>query len=75
MNIEDKVEYLNKLRADMSEEQYRIVAANILTKYYVDVLHTNSIERNRMYVLNKVNEVLHHLDIEEVGYSVIRKFL
>jgi hypothetical protein len=59
----------------MDEATFKYIAADIIAKYYVELLQTNEVSKNRRYVLKKVNRALKSIDVDEVSYYFIRKFV
>ena len=72
--MQGKLKHLEAIREDIGESAYRIDAATIITKDYIDLLQRNEIKKDRMSILNQVNFVLNSIGVEKVSYGFIRKF-
>ena len=72
--MQEKLKHLEAIRKDIGESAYRINAATIITKDYIDLLQRNEIKKDRMSILNQVNFVLKSIGVEKVSYGFIRKF-
>jgi hypothetical protein len=75
MNINDKLYHLRAIRNDMDKETFKFVATDIIIKYYVELLQTNEVSKNRQYVLKMVNKALKSIDVDEVSYGYVRNFI
>jgi hypothetical protein len=75
MSINDKLYHLRELKNDIDAETYRFLAADIIIKYYVDLLQTNEVTKNRRYVLKMVNRALKSIEVDEVSYGYVRNFV
>ncbi|MGE7695576.1 hypothetical protein ACQKNC_15960 [Lysinibacillus sp. NPDC094177] len=72
--MQDKLKYLEKIREDVGEAAYRINAATIITKDYINLLRSRGIKKDRITILNQVNSRLNSIGVEKVSYGFIRKF-
>ncbi|WJE54848.1 hypothetical protein QRE66_11855 [Bacillus cereus] len=75
MDRVEKLHYLKLLREDIGEEQFRLAAAAIIAKDYVELLYWRGIKRDRMHVLERTNLMLRSMGCEEISYGFIRKFI
>jgi hypothetical protein len=75
MSINDRLYHLKQLKNDIDAETYRFLVADIIIKYYVELLQTNEVVKNRRYVLKMVNKALKSLGVDEVSYGYVRNFV
>lgn len=70
--MNQKLENLLRLKEDMSDEVFRLVAASILLKHFIDELKNRGRSMHRSKLLFRVNLSLRSLGCDEVSYGFIR---
>jgi hypothetical protein len=75
MNIHDKLGHLIQLRPYLSKEQYREVVASVVAREYTEKIQEMDILCKRTMVHDRTNLQLRAMNISEVSYGFVRKFL
>lgn len=70
--MKEKLYHVNQLKDGLSEHQYRLVAATVISNYYVDRMKQTGRKLDRMSMLERVNLTLKGLGLEEVSYGFLR---
>lgn len=75
MNVHEKLYHLIQVRPYLNRAQYREAAATIVAKDLADQIQEKNVEFKRTMVLDRTNLTLRALNIPEISYGFIRKFL
>ncbi|MCP1156998.1 hypothetical protein [Bacillus infantis] len=72
--MSEKLFYLNQVREDIGEEQFRFAAASIVAKHFTELMKNKGKKLDRMKLLDRVNLTLCDLSCSEISYRFVRSY-
>jgi hypothetical protein len=72
--MKENLYHLQMIKGSVDDNLFKLVAASMLTNYYLKVMKKKEARINRSKLLDRVNLTLRSIGVAEISYGFVRSY-